>query len=432
MSRSIALLLALTLTLPALSQEDAPVYGAFIQRLDVSAWQGHRIRITAAARTQCLDADAGASVWARVDNTDKTMGFIFALINHPIRDTGWKVYTITGKLNKKAKTLYAGGMYRHRGYFWFDDFHVYIKTNHFKWTEIPLADAGFEDDTAALRIHWPILVARPFFNVKLTDTTAFEGRYSLLADGATFVKPNTYGDNDTAGHFVMANGIRQYYESYGKGQPLLLLHGNSQSISAFDKQIPELAKHNRVIAVDTRGQGRSGDDGTPYTYDLFARDMDALLDTLQLDSVDVLGWSDGGNTGLIMAMNYPQHVHRLATMGANVFIDNTVVGPEVIEAIQKELKLLHKDTTYSAVNRSRLLTLLLTEPRHTFAELQAIQCLTLVMAGEKDIILPEHTKQIAAHIPHSTLTIFSGGTHYEPADHPDTFNKTVLDFFNTH
>jgi hypothetical protein len=204
MNCSIALLLALTLALPALSQDDAPVYGAFIQRLDVSDWHGHRIRITAAVRTQCLDSAAGASVWARVDNTDKTMSFIFDLIKHPIRDTQWKVYTITGKLDKKAKTLYAGGMYRHKGYFWFDDFHVYVKTSRFKWTEIPLDDAGFEDDTAALRWHWPIIVARPFFNLRLTDTAAFEGKYCLLADGA-----------------------------------------------AFDKQIPESAKRYPVIAVDT-------------------------------------------------------------------------------------------------------------------------------------------------------------------------------------
>ncbi len=204
MNRSIALLLALALTLPALSQDDALVSGAFIQRLDVSAWQGRRIRITAAVRTQCMDSGAGASVWARIDNTDKTTGFISDLIKHPIRDTGWKVYTITAKLDKKAKTLYAGGMYKHKGYFWFDDFHVYIKTSRFKWTEIPLADAGFEDDTAALSWNWPIIVARPFFTLRLTDTAAFKGRYCLLADG-----------------------------------------------SAFDEQTPEAAKHYPAIPVDT-------------------------------------------------------------------------------------------------------------------------------------------------------------------------------------
>ncbi len=187
MNRSIALLLALILTLPALSQDDALVSGAFIQRLDVSAWRGRRIRITAAVRTQCMDSAAGASVWARIDNNDKTMGIISDLIKHPIRDTGWKVYTITAKLDKKAKTLYAGGMYKHKGYFWFDDFHVYIKTSRFKWTEIPLADAGFEDDTAALSWNWPIIVARPYFIIKLTDTAAFKGRYCLLADGSAFV-----------------------------------------------------------------------------------------------------------------------------------------------------------------------------------------------------------------------------------------------------
>ena len=79
-------------------------------------------------------------------------------------------------------------------------------------------------------------------------------------------------------------------------------------------------------------------------------------------------------------------------------------------------------------NRDRLITLLLTEPRHRFEELAAIQCPVLVMAGQKDIIKEPHTRQIAAHIKNSRLLIFPGGTHYEPWEHPDLFNKAVLDF----
>ncbi|HET6253216.1 MAG TPA: alpha/beta hydrolase [Puia sp.] len=262
---------------------------------------------------------------------------------------------------------------------------------------------------------------------RVTDTLPYEGRQCIVVDGSRFINPQTYGSNDTAGHYIMANGIRLYYETYGVGQPLLLLHGNSESISSFAKQIPALSLDYKVIAVDTRGQGRSGDDGRLYTYDLFAADMNALLDSLHLDSVGILGWSDGGNTGLIMAIDYPAKVRRLAVMGAVIFIDHSVVGNWIFHLLHKEQRSLAGDTTYSA-NRSRLITLLLTEPRHNFADLRHILCPVLVMAGEKDVVKEGHTRGIASHIPHSQLVIFPGGTHEEPDTNPALFNKTVLDF----
>lgn len=97
----------------------------------------------------------------------------------------------------------------------------------------------------------------------------------------------------------------------------MLLHGNSGSIIQFGEQILPLSQYYKVIAVDTRGQGKSGEDNRAPTYDLFADDMNALLDPLHLDSVDILGWSDGGNTGLIMAMKYPAKVHKLVTLLLN-------------------------------------------------------------------------------------------------------------------
>lgn len=434
MSRLLTILLllsalTLTSTLGAFSQDNTPPdWGAFSQRFDISAWQGHRFRVTAAVRSQCLDPLAGAEVWVRIDKSDKTMGFFYNMMNKPIRDSGWKVYSITGKVDKAAKWINFGGLYQHKGYFYFDDFHLAVETSREHWQELPLSDPGFEDDTATLNKHWFYLRKRTFFAPRLSTEQPYEGKQAFRVDGSQFTIPQTYGSNDTAGGFVMANGIKLYYETYGNGQPLLLLHGNSSSISIFNKQIPDLAKQYKVIAVDTRGQGRSGEDGKTLTYDLFAADMNALLDSLRLDSVDILGWSDGGNTGLIMAMNYPRKVRRLAVMGANVFIDHSVVDAWVFRTLRKEQREIKNDTFFNSHIRNRLITLLLTEPRHRFDELAVIRCSVLVMAGEKDVIREEHTRQIAAHIPHSQLLIFPGGTHYEPAEHPDVFNKAVLDF----
>lgn len=424
-----ALLILATQTTQA-QDNTPPDWGAFNQHVDVTAWQGHHFKVSAAIRTQPLDSQAGAELWVRIDKADKTMGFFYNMMDKPIKDSTWKVYTVRGKIDRNAKWLYFGGLYQHKGYFHFDDFQVFIETGHNKWQQIPLPDAGFEDDTAAFSKNWFYLKKRSFFTPHLSTDSPYEGKQAIKVDGSTFTKTQTYGNNDTAGHFITANGIKLYYETYGQGQPLLLLHGNSSSISLFEKQIPDFSKQYQVIAVDTRGQGRSGEDGKTYTYDLFAEDMKAFLDSLHLDSVDIFGWSDGGNTGLIMAMNYPRKVRRLAAMGANIFIDHTVVDDSVYRILHKEQHELKHDKFPGSTNRNRLITLLLTEPRHSFDQLQTIHCPVLVMAGQYDIIKDEHTRQIAAHIPGSQLIIFPGGTHYEPADHPATFNKTVLDFFN--
>lgn len=431
MTRALALfLLALTTQTTQAQDGTPPDWGAFNQHIDVTAWQGHQFKVTAAIRTQPLDPQAGAELWARIDKTDKTMGFFYNMMDKSIKDSTWKVYTIRGKIDRLAKWLYFGGLYQHKGYFYFDDFHLSVKTARNTWQELPLPDNGFEDDTATFNKNWFYLKKRTFFTPHLNTDNPYEGKQAIKIDGSHFTKTQTYGNNDSTGHFITANGIKLYYETYGQGQPLLLLHGNSCSISLFEKQIPDFSKQYQVIAVDTRGQGRSGEDGKTYSYDLFAEDMNAFLDSLHLDSVYIFGWSDGGNTGLIMAMNYPRKVRRLAAMGANVFIDHTVVDDSVYRILRKEQRELKHDTDYQSANRNRLIILLLTEPRHSFDQLQTIHCPVLVMAGQYDIVKDEHTRQIAAHIQGSRLVIFPGGTHYEPSDHPATFNKTVLDFFN--
>lgn len=239
-----------------------------------------------------------------------------------------------------------------------------------------------------------------------------------------------FGNNDSTGNYASINGIKIYYEIYGEGLPLLLLHGNSESISSFDLQIPELSKHFKVIAVDTRGQGKSTEDGKTYTYDLFAADMNALLNYLKIDSVFVVGWSDGGNTGLVMAMKYPKKVKRLITMGSNVFINNTVIDERTIDTLTAQLELTKLDNSYEAKNRGRLINMILTEPNYTFEDIKVITCPVLVLAGEKDVIKENHTKGIAENIKNSTLFIALNETHYFPKENADLFNKTIIDFLS--
>ena len=404
-------------------------WGAFMHALPAKEYAGKKFRIEAAVKVQLIDSTADAEIWVRVDRENKKMGFFYNMMDKPIRSKDWKVYTISGRIDKDAEYLVFGGLYHRKAVYYFDEFKLYIETEKDKFDEMTLPYGGFESDSATTAKDWGYLKDRRGIKLGVTTKEFYAGKQSFCIDASAFAPPKTYGNNDSTGRYANVNGIKIYYEEYGQGEPVLLLHGNSSSISLFEKQIPELSKQFHVIAVDTRGQGKSSEDGKMYTYDLFADDMNALLDHLHLDSVNVLGWSDGGNTGLIMAMKYPAKVKKLVAMGANVFIDNTVVAKWVFKLLNKEKKEIKEDTLYDSRNRLRLIDLLLTEPKHSFEELKVIKCPVLVVAGEKDIIKEEHTKVIAANIPNSTLLIAPGETHYFPSENPKVFNAAVIDFF---
>ncbi|ASZ10205.1 alpha/beta hydrolase [Chitinophaga pendula] len=244
---------------------------------------------------------------------------------------------------------------------------------------------------------------------------------------------SNYGHNDTAGCYANVNGIRIYYESYGEGEPLLLMHGALQSLSALSPQIAELSNYYRVIAVDTRGHGRSSADGTRLSYRLYARDMSALIRHLALDSVYILGWSDGAITGLILAMEYSSLVKKLAVMAANLFPGDTAIEAWSTEFVRKRLAQLRSKADKSTRDEFaiRVNECMLREPDIAPAELQAVSCPTLVMAGGEDVIKPAHTELIARHIPGAQLMIFPGISHMAPVEIPAQFNQTVLSFLQS-
>jgi pimeloyl-ACP methyl ester carboxylesterase len=100
-----------------------------------------------------------------------------------------------------------------------------------------------------------------------------------------------YGSNPDAGSTFTHDGIRLYYEVYGSGEPILLVHGNGLSIASFKAQIEYFRKHYKVIAMDSRDQGRSDDSPDKITYEKMTDDLAALLDHLKTEPVYVLGWS---------------------------------------------------------------------------------------------------------------------------------------------
>src|ERR1700761_4335393 len=137
-----------------------------------------------------------------------------------------------------------------------------------------------------------------------------------------------YGDNPAAGKYYDVRGIKMYAEIYGTGKPLLLIHGNGGSISAFSQTIPYFSKKYQVIAVDSRAHGKTIDTKDSLSFEMMADDFAALLDKMHIDSAYVIGWSDGGINAILMAMRHPEKVIKFAATGANLTPDSLGIIPK--------------------------------------------------------------------------------------------------------
>lgn len=239
-----------------------------------------------------------------------------------------------------------------------------------------------------------------------------------------------YGNNSKAGKYVSIRGIKMYYEIYGQGKPLLLIHGNGQSIRAYRYQIPYFSKNYKVIAVDSRAQGKSVDSSSTLNYETMADDFDALLTYLKIDSAYVVGWSDGGINGLLLAIRHPGKVKKLAITGANLVPDVSAIAPDGFKMIADEVTKLRAAKQDAATkNTIKLLHMMEIEPNIPLTDLQKIKCPVLVMGGDNDVIKPSHTLQIFENIPQAYLWIFPESGHGTPHRYKKEFNAKVQHFF---
>jgi pimeloyl-ACP methyl ester carboxylesterase len=242
-----------------------------------------------------------------------------------------------------------------------------------------------------------------------------------------------FGKNSKVGQFASINGFQMYYETYGKGESLLLIHGNSGSIADFGNQIPFFSQHYRVIIADNRSHGKSIDTQDSLSYEMMADDFAGLLDHLKIDSALVIGWSDGGVNGLLLASRHPQKVKKLAVTGANLTPDAVVsVDPWVVENENHYVdSLLHLPVSLETKRLIKLHHMMQVQPQIRPSVLAKIQCPTLVIGGDYDVIVPRHTLEIAELIPKSYLWILPNSGHSTPIYYKDIFNSTVLNFLKT-
>ena len=248
-----------------------------------------------------------------------------------------------------------------------------------------------------------------------------------------------YGSNH--GQYITVKGTRIYYEEYGKGTPLLLLHGGFGSIKDYKNVIGPLSTKYRVIAMDSPGQGRS-EQIDSISYQIYANYYAAFIDQMNLDSVYVTGWSDGGNSAFILAYDRPDKVKKVVVSGANSDTDGYPDGAVEDmkswkpESISEELKHYWlADFIKSSPNKdiwqktfTQLRNMWITKEVISDDHLNKIKGKFLIVYGDRDVTQLEHGLHIYRTIKGSQLAILPNTTHYTFAEKPALISNLIIDF----
>ncbi|WP_449314610.1 alpha/beta fold hydrolase [Rubneribacter sp.] len=221
--------------------------------------------------------------------------------------------------------------------------------------------------------------------------------------------------------------IELHCEEAGEGEPLVLLHGNGEDGTYFAHQIKRFSQRFHVLALDTRGHGRSPRGEAPFTIRQFACDLLSFLDARGIERTHLLGFSDGGNIALVFALAHPERVGKLVLNGANLNargVKRSVQAP--IELGYRTARLFARFSAKARAN-AEMLGLMVDDPNVAPEELAALAAPTLVIAGENDMIREDHTRLIARSIPNARLALVPGD-HFVAAKNPEAFNREVERF----
>ncbi len=224
--------------------------------------------------------------------------------------------------------------------------------------------------------------------------------------------------------------IELYYRETGSGEPFVLLHGNGEESSYFKNQTEYFKNKYRVIALDTRGHGKSPRGTAPFTIEQFSEDLYDFLQTHRIYNAVILGFSDGANIAMKFAVKHPEMLRALILNGGNLNsggVKRTTQFPiEIGYKIAKRFAVKSAEALRSA----EMLGLMVNEPNIEPCKLAEITCPTLVICGTRDMIKESHTKEIAASIPNARLKIIKEN-HFIANKHPAEFNQAIDNFLET-
>jgi pimeloyl-ACP methyl ester carboxylesterase len=247
-----------------------------------------------------------------------------------------------------------------------------------------------------------------------------------------------YGSNK--GSYLTIHGTKIYYEEYGKGMPLLLLHQGLGSIENLGDIIPELSRHFKVIAPDAPGHGRS-EQADSLSGDLLAGYCSALIDQLHLDSAYVMGWSMGGNTALLLAANRPDKIKKVVSGGSNTRSSGltqegrALLKEYTVEAVKEDSTWLEN---YQRMNPQPDKWIKFWEDTQAMwsreikvpdDKLSRIAVPVLIIRGDRDMIKLEHSVEMFRSLRRGQLCIYPNMGHEMPELKSDRLCQLAIDFF---
>ncbi len=221
--------------------------------------------------------------------------------------------------------------------------------------------------------------------------------------------------------------ITLYYQEKGNKDPFILLHGNGEDSSYFKNQIDYFSDRYRVIALDTRGHGKSPRGTKPFTIEQFSCDLYEFMEDLGISYAVILGFSDGANTAMKFAMKYPNKVKALILNGGNLNPKGVKSSIQIPIEIGYKIARRFASKSIDAKKNAEMLGLMVNDPNIELSELSKIKTPTLIICGSRDMIKESHTKEIAENIPNAKLSIIKGN-HFIANKKYVTFNKEVENF----
>ncbi len=251
------------------------------------------------------------------------------------------------------------------------------------------------------------------------------------ADGTTSL-PVT---NDEG--YVDHDGARIWYAAYGSGPPVLLLHGGLGHSGNWGYQVPALLSNGyRAVVIDSRGHGRSTRDARPFTYELMASDVAAVMDALRLKQAALVGWSDGACTALILASQAPTRVAgvfffacNMDPSGAKEITDFTPILMRCISRHAQDYAHLSATPDQFDALSDAVSLMQRTQPNYRAHDLAQIGVPVAIVHSEHDeFIKRDHAEYLARSIPHAEFVMLHGVSHFAPLQRPEHFNSAMLAF----
>ena len=209
---------------------------------------------------------------------------------------------------------------------------------------------------------------------------------------------------------------------------LLLLHGNGEDLHIFDQQIDYFSQYYRTIAIDTRGHGKSTRGTKLFNFHTFAADLVDVMNALQIDKANIVGFSDGAITALHAALVAPERISAMVLLGANYNPKGVLFKYRLLIRLMYIWLSVASPFSEKTRKRREIWGLMVHQPRLTIEEISQIKIPTLVVTGQNDMVSQRHNDEISSAIAGSQRLVIKGGDHFWMCKQPERLHQCVMEF----